>query len=223
MTGSVPAKTSAARRGRPPGRSPYQEKQRQQTRAAILGAAAEIFSSTPYIHATIDDIVGAARVSRATFYDHFESKLALAVAIYDGIAADWLGHFDRLAERTSWDDASLQAWIRALADLYVAHGYVTPLVEQLMIFEQSFRRRVDRDRDALIDRLAEAGVGGFAAALGATPDAILQRARIRLLLLRLDQICGIVSRPDAVSTVDATAYIEVLAGEIRGAMHDPAA
>ena len=180
----------------------------------ILDAAADIFASTPYVYATIDDLIRAAKISRATFYDHFESKFALATAIYDGIAADWIGHFDRLAELDPTHEDDLRQWIAALAQLYVAHGYVTPLVEQLAIFEQSFRTRLDHDRDALIDRLAQTGLPGFAAATGTDCAARLQRARLRLLLNRLDQVCGMLTRPGGIPSDDGDAYISLLAEEL---------
>lgn len=202
------------RRGRPPGRSAYQEERRRQTRATILDAAAELFAVTPYVYATIDDIIRAAKISRATFYDHFESKFALAIAIYDGIATDWIGHFDRLAALDPAKGEQLSEWIAALAQLYVAHGYVTPLVEQLAIFEQNFRLRLDQDRDVLIDRLAAAGLRGFSAAVGADGPARFQRARLRLLLFRLDQVCGMLSRPGGIPSEDADAYIAILAEEL---------
>lgn len=202
------------RRGRPPGRSAYQEERRRQTRKGILDAAADIFATTPYVYATIDDIIGAAKISRATFYDHFESKFALALTIYDGIKADWIGHFDRLAELDPAKDADLRQWVAALAQLYVDHGYVTPLVEQLAIFEQNFRLRLDHDRDALIDRLAQAGLSGFAAATGADRVARLQRARLHLLLYRLDQVCGMLAQPGGIPSDDGNAYIALLAEEL---------
>lgn len=215
MSKEATASKPAARRGRPPGRTAYQEQKRRQTRAAILNAATEIFSTTPYVHATIDDIIGKAKISRATFYDHFESKLGLASDIYDSIAPDWISHFDRLAEPGLLEKDGLEKWIADLARLYVAHGFVTPLVEQLVIFEHSFRLRIDRDRDALIERLAKAGLKSFATALGTGHEAQLQRARSRLLLLHLDQTCGMIARPDQITPEDADAYIEVLAEELR--------
>lgn len=179
-----------------------------------MDAAADIFAAKPYVYATIDDIIRAANISRATFYDHFESKFSLALAIYDGIAADWVGHFDRLAELDPARDRALRLWIAALAQLYVDHGYVTPLVEQLAIFEHNFRRRLDHDRDALIDRLGQAGLPGFAAALGADRAARLQRARLRLLLYRLDQVCGMLAQPGDIHSDDGDAYIALLAEEL---------
>jgi len=205
----------AARRGRLGGRSQFQEEQRRQSREAILAAAAEIFAKTPYVYATIDDIIRAAGVGRATFYVYFESKLSLAVAIYEGVADDWLVLFDQLATLRPLDLPQLEQWIRALAQLYVDHGFVTPLVAQLEIFEESFRYRLRQDRDLLIERLANAGVSVFAAAFGSDEAARILRARAHLLLRRIDQVCGETLQLEVENRDEADAYISILAEEMR--------
>ncbi|SNS61060.1 transcriptional regulator, TetR family [Sphingomonas laterariae] len=216
MNAPAPTAKRLPGRGRPGGRTAFQEEKRRQTRAAILAAAGDVFSATPYVYATIDDIIRAAGISRATFYMHFESKLALALAIYDGIAADWQGLFDRLATGDGRDASGLKAWVGTLAALYVDHGYVTSLVGQLEIFEPSFRQRLHDDRDALIDRLSAAGVGGFAMARGETPAQQIERARAHLLLRRIDQVCGDVSVNGALSTAEAAIYVDLLVKEMAG-------
>ncbi|WP_380872827.1 hypothetical protein ACFB49_37320 [Sphingomonas sp. DBB INV C78] len=203
-----------AARGRPGGRTAFQEEKRRQNRAAILAAAADTFSATPYVYATIDDIIRAAGISRATFYVHFESKLALALAIYDGIAADWQAVFDGLAAASAEGAVGLRTWLAALAALYVDHGYVTSLVAQLETFEPSFRQRLRRDRDELIDRLGAAGVGGFVAAREDGEAAVRQRARAHLLLRRLDQICGDVSRPETLGAAEGEVYAGLAVEEL---------
>lgn len=214
---SVPAKIPA-RRGRPPGRSPYQEERRRQTSAAILSGAADVFSSKPYVSATIDDIIRAAGISRATFYGHFETKLALAVAIYDATGSDWHSHFDKLADWEKWDRSGLKRWIRELAGLYVAHGYVTTLVDQLAVFEDSFRARLQSDRYELVRRLGAVGVRGFAQAASAADDNAACRARAHLLLMRLDQVCGMIARGDGAPAIDREAFIDLLADELHGTL-----
>jgi AcrR family transcriptional regulator len=203
-----------ARRGRPPGRSAQQEEQRKRNRAQIIAAAATVFADKPYAQATMDDIIAAAGISRATFYVHFESKLALAIEIYESIADSWFALFDELAAMAPLSIEPLKQWTLALARLYVDHGYVTPLVEQLALSEKGFRQRLAQDRDMVIARLANAGVTGCVAAMGSDRNALLQRTRLRLLQQRLDQVCGILIHADAASQEDADAYIEVMAEEL---------
>lgn len=206
---------TAPRRGRPPGRSARQEEQRKLNRTAIIHAAARVFAVKPYIHATIDDIIAAAEISRATFYFHFESKQALAIEIYESISDDWLAYFDKLLDIDTNSIQKLKQWTLGLAQLYVDHGYVTPLVEQLTLFEQWFRERLSQDRDALIDHLATAGLAGFLQARGRSKAALLQRARLQLLLRRLDQVCGLIARAENISAKDADIYAEAIAEEIK--------
>ncbi|MDD3799322.1 MAG: helix-turn-helix domain containing protein [Novosphingobium sp.] len=208
----------ATRRGRPPGRSADQERQRRRTRETILAAAADVFSAKTYVHATVEDLLAAAGVSRATFYDHFASKLALAIAMYDAIADDWISHFDKLASRRSWPLEALRDWVEELAGLYSAHGFVTPLVDQLAIFEESFRKRTADDRDALIARLAAKGIASFAAAMGNAPEAVLQRARMQILLLQLDRVCAMIANAETFDPAEKSAFVAVMAEELRDAL-----
>lgn len=205
---------TVGRRGRPPGRSLQQEEQRKRNRAEIIAAAAKVFAAKPYAQATIDDILAGANISRATFYAHFESKLALGIEIYDSITDSWFALFGELANMPTLTITGLKRWTLALADLYVEHGYVTPLVEQLAVVEASFRQRLAQDRDMMINRLADAGVPGCRAAIGDGRQALLQRARLQLLLQRLDQVCGILAHSDASSPELADAYIEAMAEEL---------
>jgi len=179
-----------------------------------MSAAAEVFSSAAYVYATIDDITRAAGISRATFYMHFESKLALAFAIYDDISQDWQEHFDKLSEPGVTEAANLKPWIQRLAGIYVDHGYVTSLVSQLEIFEPAFRARLRTDRSGLIDYLGERGLRGFAKARGSNKSAQLRRAEATLLLRRLDQICGDLAHPDALSPAEAEIYTNIAVKEL---------
>lgn len=185
------------------GRNGFQQQRKEQTRAAILAGAATVFSATPYVFATIDDLIAAAGVSRATFYTHFDSKLSLALAIYDSIESDWQGLYGELKAMVPPDQTGLEDWLARLAHIYVEHGYVTSLVIQLATFEPSFRRRLRDDGDRLIDVLGRAGVGGFRAALA--EDAA--RVRARLILTRLDQICSELAAGDMLSISERSLYL----------------
>lgn len=54
--------------------SPIREQQRAFTRERLVRAGAEVFERKGYLAVTVDDIVGAAGASRATFYLHFRTK-----------------------------------------------------------------------------------------------------------------------------------------------------
>ncbi len=105
------------------------EAQKQLTRQRLLDSAQEIFSTKGYVNATVDDIAATAGASRATFYLHFESKLAILIeistsavvptpelyagldqALSEGSRASIEGAIDRII--SWWEDNSgfMQAW-----------------------------------------------------------------------------------------------------------------
>lgn len=61
----------------PESRLTLRDEQRLFTRRRIAEAALKVFGEKGYIATTVEDIVAAARTSRATFYLHFASKLAV--------------------------------------------------------------------------------------------------------------------------------------------------
>lgn len=207
MSQPARAAKSPLGRGRPGGRTNFQEEKRRRTRAGILSAAGEVFATTAYAFATIDDILRTAGISRATFYMHFETKLALALEIYDGIREEWLHLFEQLVAIDPANHPALRSWMEALAKLYVDHGYITSLVAQLSVIEPSFRERLKNDRNVIIDRLAERGVGGFVQAVAPGEAGAVQRIRAHLLMRRLDQICSEVSIGEEMETADADRYM----------------
>jgi AcrR family transcriptional regulator len=170
------------------GRAAYLERRRAATRNAILLAARRVFADASYADAKIDDIIGAAGVSRATFYSHFESKLELACAIYEEIVPQTRALFARLPGLAGGDRAAVRAWLDAFVGSHLEHRYVT--IAQLQLFESQFRARILRDTEVLIDLVAASGAGGFAAAAS---DA-RQRVRVRLLFNRVANVCAEVAR-----------------------------
>jgi AcrR family transcriptional regulator len=58
-----------------------QADRRASTRKAVLDAAQELFSKRGYDGTTVDEIAAAARVAKGTFYQHFEAKIDVLVAL----------------------------------------------------------------------------------------------------------------------------------------------
>lgn len=57
------------------------ERKKEETRRAILAAAAELFSKRGYDQASIDEIAEAADVAKRTLYNNFESKEQIVLAL----------------------------------------------------------------------------------------------------------------------------------------------
>ncbi|RVT91336.1 TetR/AcrR family transcriptional regulator [Sphingomonas crocodyli] len=196
------------------GRAAFLEAQRQRTRAAIIAGARTLFSGTPYLRATVEDILEAASVSRATFYQHFDSKTALAFAIYDEMRPEVRAQFDAIADIDPADEGAVRGWLENYVALYVRHRYVTSLLAQLQLFEPSFRATLHKDRDAFIDRLSAAGIAGFTDTKG-DGAALERRVRARLMFHRLTFTASEVAQDDALSPGEKRAYVDATAADFR--------
>jgi AcrR family transcriptional regulator len=206
-----PGLSRAVQRG---GRTAFQEEKRHQTRAAILAAAIRIFSETPYVFATVDDIIRAAEVSRATFYSHFDSKLGLALAVHDELTPAWMAIHDKLATLDSYGPEELASWVQTMADLYARHAHVTALVIQMEVFEPTFRQRLKSDGDRVIERLGSLGIQGFTDACKETEAGFLKHVQAHLILKRLYQVCSELSIHEFLSCSEAKAYVHLMAEEL---------
>lgn len=211
-----PCKTGAivkpwSNTGQVGGRNALQESRRRQTREALLAAAGEVFGQKPYLFATIDDIIRAAKVSRASFYMHFESKLALASTIVEGITANWQFLFKELPGIDKTDIPAIEAWIERLVQVYRNHGYISVLVVQLDHFENEFHDRVEQMRVALIEQLAR-HLPSFRTALQPDHAGARARAAAHLLFQRLDHLCSEISLRGGV--VDVAYQVRIVAEEI---------
>jgi len=58
-----------------------QLQRRQATRRQLIQGAAELFEAQGYEDTTIEQIVGRANLAKGTFYQHFESKIAILLAV----------------------------------------------------------------------------------------------------------------------------------------------
>ena len=100
--------------------SSLRQEHRDATRRRILIAARKVFIKKGYSKATIEDIIAAARVSRATLYLHFDSKLDLLHAAAAKMAAESNDAARRLAVvLVDGDRAELRAWVEWALKYYV--------------------------------------------------------------------------------------------------------
>lgn len=90
---------------------PYSPEHKAQTRARIVSSARKLFNKRGFAEVSIDEIMGAAGLTRGGFYNHFATKDELyAEALldvlnnppketYDGVEIDFCGPPDVLARR----------------------------------------------------------------------------------------------------------------------------
>src|SRR3954454_11674207 len=81
--------------------SPRKRLSADDRRSAILDAALEVFSRRGYNGASIDEIAGAAGISKALIYEHFPSKRELHVSLLERHVQDI---FMRLAQTADTND-----------------------------------------------------------------------------------------------------------------------
>jgi AcrR family transcriptional regulator len=72
------------------------ERKKQRTRAAIMDAALELFTTRGFEAVSTAEIARAAEVSEATLFNYFRTKEDL---VYDRLEAFWTGLFDAVEQR----------------------------------------------------------------------------------------------------------------------------
>lgn len=202
-----------------PGRLAFLEHKRQQTRASLIAAGREVFAKAAYSTTTVEDILAVARVSRATFYQHFASKLALAMAIYDEIEPEARALFAQLAAVDPGNRQAVHEWLQCYVALYRTHRFMTSLLAELRLFEPTFRDRLNRDRDAYILLLAAGGAPGLNEVIAQGPLAQRQEIECRLLLEMVTHACAEVALDQTMPADQAEIYLALADDSLAAFLH----
>lgn len=91
------------------------EERSRTTRARLVAAARRLFEDSGYAETSIDDLAGAAEVSKGALYHHFATKVALFDAVIVDIQDELAAHVDGSArkEGDAWD-GFVAGWLSAL-------------------------------------------------------------------------------------------------------------
>lgn len=174
-------------RRRSAGRNALQEKQREATRQRLIAAARRVFETQSYAATRVEDVLAEAGVSRATFYTHFDGKLALVRAIAEEFTPVWQAHFDALVAMERFALPALERWTGRYVDIYRENEATCVLLTQVSALETEFYWQLAREQEALIRRLG-AHIPAFARSLQDTPEGRSAHMRAALLLSQLDQV-----------------------------------
>jgi AcrR family transcriptional regulator len=118
--------TRAARDG-----TTLRQEHRDATRRRIVTAARKVFVVNGYSKATIEEIVAAAGVSRATLYLHFESKLDLMYAAAEAVIREGHDAAKRLAVvLVEGDRSDLRSWVELALAFYVRNRPMALAVQE---------------------------------------------------------------------------------------------
>src|SRR5436853_3274711 len=93
----------------------------EERRGAILDAALDVFARRGYHAASIDEIAGAAGISKALIYEHFPSKRELHVSLLECHAQDIFGRLARSANTSEPGELRLRKGVDAFLEWAETH------------------------------------------------------------------------------------------------------
>ena len=186
VSGAAKTRESAGPRYRKSQHTKLQKKQKLTSRQNLLAAALHLFTEVSYASTTVDDIVRRAKISRATFYRHFDSKTAVATALFEEVAVFIDSAHDAFAAGGNFAKADVAAWLNRIIDLLSAHRPLVQTMREVDVIDPKFDDVVDTTHDRLIGRLARRIPAFAEAASGQNEEALV---RAHLLLLQFDQFC----------------------------------
>ena len=148
----IPLTASATRRGQRQaierGPTELQRLQKQTSHEKLLEAAYLSFAELTYAGTTIDHIVRRAEVNRSTFYRHFDSKFAIAKALFAEFWPRLFAEFDRL-DTESPTESEIEEWVtnllifyRANKPFYLTLGQIPALEPEGARWEEDVRREI---------------------------------------------------------------------------------
>ncbi len=101
-------------------RGRYQQKQWDARHAAILEALDQLSGERGFANVTMDDLADRVGISKATLYQHFESKDAMLAELMLGHEDAFLASLDAIAEQPPVEQLK-----HIMRTIY--HGHITPL------------------------------------------------------------------------------------------------
>ncbi|MCD0483426.1 TetR/AcrR family transcriptional regulator [Streptacidiphilus sp. ASG 303] len=178
MTSSAAAGPARRSAGRP---SSLRTEYRELTRKRLLAAVREVLEKEDYTAATVDEIVGRAGTSRATFYLHFRSKAEAAAALLEQVTPSDRGWYTAL-EQAVGSREGLRRWMDEALHWYESHAGLLAALNEAGAVE----RMVAERRSESIERLVETMSGYLDRFEGAARTEA--QLRLQLLVRQLHQV-----------------------------------
>jgi len=146
-----------------------------------------MFHDKNYVVATVDDIAARARVGRATFYVHFESKDAVLMEILREDLRRQEALYRRLARTPALTEDVLVDWVNLHVKGFASRRASVLLFSVVMGLNPEFVALFDRKREELFRILGET-IPAFAFAEGdGSPETAQRRVEAHLLFFELSQ------------------------------------
>jgi AcrR family transcriptional regulator len=167
---------------RAPKRVTKRDEQRDTTRARIMEAALSEFLASSYAETAVDAIAKRAGASRATYYRYFDSKLAVAQAIFEEELPNALSMWKRFSEFRDPTVADIAAWLDEFVAMLEHKRGLMSLFREFQAIEVKSIPQQWGPRSRIIEVLAS--MPGFRRAHAEEGDGAAH-VRAHLLLLTL--------------------------------------
>jgi AcrR family transcriptional regulator len=152
------------------------------TRRRLLATVREVLEETDYAAATVDEIVGRAGTSRATFYLHFRSKAEAVAALLEEVTPSDRGWYSAL-DAAVGSPTRMRRWMEDALHWYESHAKLLAALNEAGAVERTVAER----RSASIERLVSTMSGYLQR--HADPAARAQaQVRLQLLVRQLHQV-----------------------------------
>jgi len=207
-----PAARPAPRTSVERGPTELQRLQKRTSHEKLLEAAYLSFAELTYAATTIDHIVRRADVNRSTFYRHFDSKFAVARALFAEFWPRLFAEFDRLSSSDP-NEAEIEEWISGLVVFYRENKPLYMTLSQIPTLEPEGARWEENVRSELLTRLGTR-IPAFRRATSkgeATPDL---RVRARIWMSNFEHIVYFLAFGDSANP-DRSALLSYIVRETR--------
>jgi len=124
-------------------RQKVREEHRLLTKRRILSAALDVFAERGYNAATVEDVVAAAGVARATFYLHFKNKMevveCLTAEVHPGVVALYNELDELITANPTGARELIRPWILRALSWFDENRTVALLWQEISVSEPEFR------------------------------------------------------------------------------------
>ena len=153
-----------------------------QQQQVILQHAARLFAGRGFPGTTMNELAGAAGISKALLYHYYEDKYQLLVAIAEGHIDRLTALVDDIDAQSLAPEARLRCLIASFVQAYAdAHAHHQVLVQDIKFLEETDGQRI-RDKERLV-------VASFASAIAALhPELVAAKLDKPLTMLLFGMI-----------------------------------
>src|ERR1700733_649523 len=131
------------------------EEQKLANRQVTLAAALLTFKEESYYEASVEDIIIRAKISRATFYKHFKSKLSVAEALVEQMTSELYSAYDKLGAIKSPNASDIIGWLNLVIEIFENNKLLFAVLAELFAAEPKLREIARIENTKRIRRLSK--------------------------------------------------------------------